>query len=208
MNARIDETTFGKWPALRLSNDKLEIVIAPTLGGKITSLRSIALEREWLWSNPYLPQRDPTGETDYVGGFDTGGWEEVFPTVDSCLVRNTPWSDQPLTDHGEIWRRPAEITCNPGTESASASISLRVSGEPLPFTFERTLTLAANDARFEIDYRLTNHADQPLPYIWSAHPLLNIEPGMRIDLPDHVQVVCTGGTGGDLPDLAVPFRGR
>ncbi len=28
MNARIDETTFGKWPALRLSNDKLEIVIA------------------------------------------------------------------------------------------------------------------------------------------------------------------------------------
>ena len=210
MTAKIKETTCGEWPALQMCNDTLELVIVPTLGGKITSLRSLLTNREWLWTNPYLPQRDPTERSDgaqsnYVGEFDTGGWDEVFPTVNSCLVQDTPWGDTPLTDHGEIWRRPAEVASTTSSNGALASVTLRAGGEPLPFTFERAFTLAANEARFEIAYRLTNHADQPLPYIWAAHPLLNIEPGMRIDLPDQVKVTCTSGTGEDLPEFGKLF---
>jgi hypothetical protein len=210
MTAKIEETTFGKWSALRLSNDELDFVIAPALGGKITSLRSAPTNRQWLWSNPYLPQRDPAfrtdrSQTDYVDGFDTGGWDEVFPTIDSCFLKDTPWGDGPLADHGEIWRRPAEVTFTTGNDSTSASVLLRIGGQPLPFTFERRFTLAADEARFEIVYRITNHAEHPLPYIWAAHPLLRIEPGMRIDLPEHVVLSCAAGTGDNLPAFGRGF---
>ena len=168
MTAKIAEDTFGQWRALRLCNDQLEIVIVPTLGGKIISCRSVLSGREWLWTNPHLPQRDPAGQTDYVGGFDTGGWDELFPTVESCLVPNTPWGDHPLSDHGEIWRRRPTSRPTETNHDESSSISLRVNGEPLPFTFERTLTLAANEARLEIAYRLTSRAHRPLPYIWAC----------------------------------------
>lgn len=200
MNAEIKETTCGGFSLLHMSNGKLDLRIAPSLGGKITSISSVRSGREWLWVNPHLAQRDPIGQTDYVGAFDTGGWDEVFPTVNPCRLPNTPWGDATLSDHGEIWRRPAEVTSTTGNR-----VCLRTIGDPLPFSFERALTLAGDSPMFDIAYRLINHADQPLPYTWAAHPLLNIEPGMRINLPPGVEACITGWFGKNSPQIAKPF---
>ena len=200
MNAEIKETTSGGSSLLHMRNGTLDLKIAPSLGGKITSICSAASGREWLWVNPHLHQRDPTGHTDYVGEFDTGGWDEVFPTLNPCRLPNTPWGETTLSDHGEIWRRPAEVTT-----TTQRSVRLRTTGDPLPFSFERVLTLESEEPKFDIAYRLVNHTDQPLPYTWAAHPLLNIEPGMRINLPPGVQASITGWFGENPPQLGKLF---
>ena len=79
------QTTVSGLPAVSLSNDTLELVAIPEAGARITHLRRRA-GREWLWRNPRLPFRaapvePPLGPTDYVDRFDSGGWDECFPTI-------------------------------------------------------------------------------------------------------------------------------
>lgn len=62
------------------------------------------------------------------------------------------------------------------------------------------------------EYELTSLADQPLPILWSQHPVFRLEPGTRLELPGVTEVVRTSQAGIDLPPrsswpLAAPFSG-
>jgi hypothetical protein len=41
-----------------------------------------------------------------------------------------------------------------------------------------------------VDYTIANHGHAPLQFIWSLHPLLAIEPGMRLRLPPEARFNC------------------
>ena len=64
--------------------------------------------------------------------------------------------------------------------------------------------------RFE--YVATNNADAPLQFIWSAHPLLAIEPGMQLRLPPSARFNKWSTIPADLlpqeNDLRFPLRVR
>ena len=48
-----------------------------------------------------------------------------------------------------------------------------------------------------VDYALTNRSDAPLPYLWAAHPLIAMAPGMALVLPAGTR--CRVATAVGLP---------
>ncbi|MEI6915857.1 MAG: DUF5107 domain-containing protein, partial [Armatimonadota bacterium] len=52
-----DTLSIGGTPVVRLENDHLIVDVAPSIGGRITSLVDKRTGEEWLWRNPTLPLR-------------------------------------------------------------------------------------------------------------------------------------------------------
>jgi galactose mutarotase-like enzyme len=205
MGPSLETTRIDSFPAVALSNDTLRVVVIPELGGKIISLMSRGTGREWLWRNPLLPLRlPPPGSTNF-GMFDSGGWDEIFPTVNPCRVPDSTWGDRNLTDHGELWYRPWKMLSADANGNAAATLALAVEDADLPFRFQRTLSLASGTGPLTASYELTNRTDRPLPYIWAAHPLLAIEPGDTIHLPRGARVSSTGQIGIEFAPHELPF---
>ena len=71
---------------IRLVNESLSLEILPSVGGKISSIFDKSSGQEWLWTNPWLPLRQPVYGESYVGSLDFGGWDEIFPSVDPCRI--------------------------------------------------------------------------------------------------------------------------
>jgi galactose mutarotase-like enzyme len=183
----------------------MRLAVLPELGGKIVSLRDIATDFDWLWHHPALPMRRPMPGESYVEHHDTGGWDEILPTVDPCRVPGSPWGDEPLTDHGVLWGRLWHAgSCD------DQSVSLQLHDAGLPIAMSRRIELAAGAGPLRIDYELTNRTDQPLPFIWAAHPLIAIEPGMRIELPHRpdgsTMATCVGGACSMIDTRSIPLH--
>lgn len=168
---------------LALSNDRLSLAVVPEAGGKIASLRSRASGREWLWTNPHLPLAKPVYGASYIERQDFGGWDEIFPSVAPAKVE-----DFDIPDHGDLAVLPWEVA-----EQAPDRVKMAVTTRFAPVRFERTLTLEG--ARLRADYRMANLGVKPVPYLWCAHPLLALEPGMTIELPKGGAMRIDGGVG-------------
>lgn len=195
MSIQLDHTRVGSWQAVTLANDAMRVVVVPELGGKIVSLVSRHSGREWLWRNPHLPHRIPPSEPVDFGPFDTGGWDEIFPTITPCQVPNSGWGDRTLTDHGDLWCRPWQTVSARLIPGEAASLTLAVDDLALPFRFERTLTMRAGRSPLTVDYEVVSRSNISLPYLWAAHPLLAIEPGDSIRLPAGTRITLIGCFG-------------
>lgn len=184
MSASIKDITHANFPAIELSNEKMSTIVIPRLGAKIASLRSLESGREWLWSNPHLPLAEPQYRGPYTEKFDSGGWDELLPTIDACEMTGTPWAGQRLTDHGELWYRDWQVVEREVMEDDGAVILvMETTGDPFPFKLRRTLRLESESATLTAQYRLENLGEVSLPYVWACHALFKIEPGMKIELP-------------------------
>jgi len=205
VRARLKHTHVGEWPSITLVNDALQLLVIPELGGKIVSLKSRRTGREWLWSNPHIPHAKPSHDALNFGMYDSGGWDEIFPTIDPCSVPDTAWGERQLTDHGELWYQPWQVDAARITENRSAELKLVVDDMDLPFRFGRTLTLNGNRGSLRVHYEVLNRSELPLPFIWAAHPLFAIEPGDAIILPPSTIVSSTGNVGLSLAGDSLPF---
>jgi hypothetical protein len=177
--------------AIRLESDFLELMLLPACGGKIISLRRRPSGREWLWRNPHLPPRRPTYGADYNRELDSGGWDEIFPSVSPCRVTFGSRRDVVIPDHGEVVGLPWQVKA---ADTGAAQLSVECLA--LPFRFIRHVRLAPASARVEFCYQLQNLADEALPFLWTAHPLLNLAPGMRLGLPAGTRARVAAVAGG------------
>jgi len=162
---------------LRLQNEHASLVVLPTLGGKIVSLRSRTTGTQFLWQDPTRPYRIPQ-YGDNFGDYDASGWDECFPSIAECAYPVSPWSGSVVPDHGELWSIPWT-----GAQPNNTTLYLHTYGVRFPYHFEKWIRLAPAAAGFTFAYRVTNLSPFAFPYIWSAHPLLAAEEGMRILLP-------------------------
>lgn len=185
---RAHESVFEGFRALTVENDLISCTMLPELGGKLSSLRDLRTGREWLWRNDCIPYRRDFNSSSYVREADTGGWDECFPTVAPCLYPQEPWQGVEIPDHGELWMQPWETELSAEPHDASIVVRARVPGNKLPYVFERAITLVADAATLRFDYTLRSQTQAPLSFIWSAHPIFAIEPGMRIMLPDDARM--------------------
>jgi len=176
------QTTVAGLPALSLYNDDLELLAVPSAGARITHLRR-RRGREWLWRNPVLPLavppiEPPTSPTAYVDRYDSGGWDECFPTVGPCPL---PGADPAvaLPDHGELWcaEWQHDLLANAEVTTWRSVTQCRT----VPAEFQREVTLDGEAIQF--DYRLRSKGAVPFPYLWVAHPLFAIQPGTLLELP-------------------------
>lgn len=170
---------------IEIATGALALVAIPALGGKISSLRDTRSGREWLWRHPRMPYRRVPHGSSYVQLADTGGWDECFPSVSGCAYPSPPWAGTAVQDHGELWSQTAE--CWLGKRGDTLVLHTRWQGVALPYRFERAIALTAGSAAMAIEYGVTNIGDAPLEYIWCAHALLAIEPGMRLLAPEQAR---------------------
>jgi hypothetical protein len=171
--------TIAGAPAVTLANDAVRAVVVPALGGKIASLVHVPSGREWLWQNPVLPHRSPEYDGDFVRDFDTGGWDECFPAIRGDFFPAGPWRGTLIPDHGELWCLPWEVV-----SARDDALTLRVSGVRFPVVFTRTLRLRPTG--LGISYEVENLASEPFPFLWCAHPLVAVRPGMELHIPSAI----------------------
>lgn len=193
----------GPFDAHTMSNGRVRLTIVPELGGKITSIFHLASGREWLWRNPHLPQKSVVYDASYVTEFDTGGLDECFPAVSGGPYPGEPWAGTQIPDHGELWCQPWDIVRSEHT-AERLSLSLTCYGARFPYRFMRTLSMTADSPTITLDYEVENLSNFDFPFIWSSHPLLAIEEGMRITLPPAVDTVHRDASAGGQAALAWP----
>jgi len=181
-----------------------ELTMVPALGGRIIGLRSRRTGREWCWHRPGADWLWANRAGDDFGTSPQAGIDECVPSVARC-----EWRKRTIPDHGEVWFQswkldPAELAAG----RLRAVVRLPVS----PFVFGRTIS-AGPDAAFVFDYELTNLGGAAEPFLWSLHPLFNILPGDRLELPAGVRRLrLNGGLGvpitfGDVWAYPEPFPG-
>jgi len=139
---------------INISNG-FRVQLDPEHGGRWASLTD-ASGREWLWNRPD-PARFRVRPGDAF--VDVGGLEECFPT----LAGSNP-------DHGQIWTRPWQPS---RVDAESATMTVRWAQTELARTIVCTPTAV------RADYRLRGPAG--LQFIWSAHAMLDLTVGARIE---------------------------
>jgi galactose mutarotase-like enzyme len=171
--------------AIALREDELEAIVVPSAGMRMTNLRR-PRGREWLWRSEQLPLTRPVAGRSYVDTADSGGWDECFPTVAPSPLPGAPDGAPQLPDHGELWA--ASWRSSVYEHAGGTTLSASMTGQLLPYEFHRDVTLAPDEPVVRLSYRLRHLGDTPFPWIWSAHPLLNVQPGSLLELPTLRQV--------------------
>jgi hypothetical protein len=207
VTARLTWETWGSWPSMRLATDRVALTVVPAIGGRVVSLADLRTGREWLVQGTPLTEdeaRSWSAEDAVFGGRVSFGWDECLPTVAPC-PDPLAGGAAPLRDHGDQWGRPTETVWH---EAASA-LETRW---PLPrwrYEFTRTLSFE-DDTTVLAEYSLRNPTVQPRPVLWSIHPVLKLEPGSRIDVPDvdRARLTWANGLGDGSREVGWPWLTR
>lgn len=171
----IRRDTLSGFAAVERSNEKLRVVVVPSLGGRIVSLQDLRTGREWMWHPGEELRLFSNRPDDPFAASTLAGWDECVPTVDPCF-----WCGRNLPDHGEIWSLPwKEVSA---ASSQEDTLRLQIDLPLSPLRFVRTLRLAATQIVF--NYELSNLGDEPEAILWAMHPLFTIQDGDRIQLAD------------------------
>lgn len=159
-----------------LENEHLKVSLLPGFGGKISSLIHKQSGTEFL-KQPRVPvdQIDSPSYGDTFLPPHAFGFDECFPNITPEKYKlNGRIVDLP--DHGEIWSRECKVRVS------DDELILISTGVEINYRFEKRISLNAN--RVLITYTLVNNEKLPFQYIWSTHPLLAIDEGDQILLPE------------------------
>jgi len=179
------QTSVSGFPAVALRSALVELIAVPSIGMKLTNLRRLN-GREWLWRSDQIPLAPPKAGASFVETADSGGWDECFPTVGLCSLPGAPAGTPPLPDHGEMWSAAWGSSVYETADGTTLAGSAR--GTILPYEFQREITLDLREPVVRFRYLLRHTGDTPFPWIWSCHPLLNVQPGSVLTLPGVTQV--------------------
>jgi galactose mutarotase-like enzyme len=180
-----------------IGNDEVELVVVPELGAKIISLKNMRTRREWLWhptDHLKLFRNDPQ---DDFSASPLAGIDECLPTISSCA-----WRGRDLPDHGEAWNQPWQVDEN-ALQNGILTTSITLKSSPL--TFNRTIELRGNEVKFK--YQLTNLSGADEPFIWAMHPLLRLQSGDALEMPQSTRELLNGETWMDAVASAIPENG-
>jgi galactose mutarotase-like enzyme len=188
------QISVSGFPAIALRSSLVEVVAVPTIGLKLTNLRRLN-GREWLWRSDQIPLTPPRAAASYVETADSGGWDECFPTVGPCPVPGAPPGTALLPDHGELWS--AAWTSSVFESKEGTTLAGSAAGLAFPYEFHRRVILHPEEPLLRFEYLLRHTGDAPFPWIWSCHPLLNVQPGSILNLSDVAQVKVASIQGRD-----------
>ena len=178
----IRQTRVGWVDAFIVDNGLLRLTVLPELGGRIVSMVRLESGYEYLLQPPD-PERAYRQRSygDRFEDYERGGFDECAPTVAECLYPEEPFLASQLPDHGDVWCLPSEV------EVVGKEIRLTSSIRSLPLRFRKRVQLQENTVK--LDYEVTSLSQSIVKFLWSAHPLLRVEPGAEIILPPEVKEV-------------------
>jgi hypothetical protein len=197
MNTLVKKSTVRRersFSSFLLSNGMVKVEVVPELGTRIISLKNLRTEREWLWHPHGGLKLFSNQANDDFSKSPLVGVDECFPTIAPCI-----WNGRALPDHGELWSAAWQVDDAAWENSVlTTRLTLAVS----PFRFERTIKLEGNEVH--LNYKLTSHSDREEKFLWAFHPLLRLQPGDRLNLPESTRVQLNGADWVDAIDSAVP----
>jgi hypothetical protein len=176
--------------------------IVPALGGKISVLEIGG--REWLWTNDAIAPREYVDGAEYAETADTGGYDECFPTVAACRLPASArqFASLQLPDHGELWSTWPAVTVETTADGQVATCVWE--GRRMPYVFTRAVRIAPS-GDVVMRYEVRNTGPEPLPFVWSSHPLLPLTEQTWLDLPAGSSVR-VDGRHGEAVHMAEDFR--
>jgi galactose mutarotase-like enzyme len=193
----IEHRTWGEWPSIRLFTPAVELEVVGQVGARIVSLRDRRRDREWLvQGEPPTELEQMAWATEGVsfGGRESFGWDECLPTTSVCPDPLDP--DGPaLRDHGDQWGRGAYLSL----DVEEGAVVHTWSGPRWGYRMSRRLSFEDNQTLL-VEYLVASIATQALPIHWAQHPVLKLEPGSYLDLPEVEQARRSWQHGIDLPD--------
>lgn len=177
-----------------LANRRVEISVIPELGARVLSLKNQSTGREWMWRPPGPLRLFRNAAGDDFSRSPLAGADECLPTIASCA-----WQGRQLPDHGEAWSAPWALDPQAWERGIiRTKLTLPIS----PFTFERSIKIRGNE--ISLEYCLRNHATTEQRFLWAWHPLLSLQSGDRLVLPDSTRATLDGAMWLDKIDTAVP----
>lgn len=158
-----------------LESECLRVLIDPRTGGKIRSFVSKHSGKEFFYT-------DRRGRRELGSDYsrhDISGFDECFPTVWPCAYPEGKHQGVPMGDHGHLWQRPWQSHVELDRVEMFQDVA------QFQTRFQRTCRL--DSARsLRLDYAIANHGDEPLKYLYSAHPLLAAGGDARLVLPEEI----------------------
>ena len=158
-------------PLVRLESDRLQVDLAPSIGGRIVSLIEKRSGHEFLWRNPALPLQKLPPCSDYDPNF-FGGIDELLP---NDMRENIQGINCP--DHGELWTTVLDH------QNQGQRLKLRGKLPLFGLLYEREISLPDGSARLDFSYRISNPTNQPRTFLWKLHAALAVAAGDVIDCP-------------------------
>ena len=170
---------------IRFDTNPFSLCIAPSLGGKITSLIYKKTGKEFLTRS-----RTDYKTRNYDGNFkdyERDGADECFPAVEAGAYPTYPWKGTHVPDHGEVWTLPWEY------QLKQNRLHMSVQGLRFPYILERKISceeLARKSAPYlRLSYTVRNLSPYPFSFIYAFHPLFQVQSGCQILLPNDTKVV-------------------
>ena len=163
-----------------ISNERVELTIAPEWGARVTSLKDRVSGRQWLLEGPLAGD---TSDEAFYGPVESLGWDECFPSVSPCEHKD--WKGT-IRDHGILWGRHWRVRSGNGESTASFD------GDG--FRFQRRLRLLQDG--LVAHYSVRNTASSAFEYMWSQHCLLATRPGDELHLNGIGNLRVSGGMRG------------
>ncbi|MGG1555052.1 hypothetical protein [Paenibacillus ferrarius] len=173
------ESIYRGVPSVVGESAGLRVELVPGRGGKVVSFSSRVTGKEWVFQTdvPLEPLRYGMNWDDG----DRGGWDEMFPTILACPCPDEPWRGTGFPDHGEVWSLPWSYAIE------GDQLRMWVHGVKVPYVLSKTYTLQAS--RLCTRYEVRNPTPFAFSYLWCAHNLLAIEPGMKVLVPHGLDTV-------------------
>ncbi|ANY70030.1 hypothetical protein BBD42_28655 [Paenibacillus sp. BIHB 4019] len=166
-----------------MESTALRMTILPDCGGKIQSIYDKKRDQELLYQNDAdVPYKRSKYDDSYASG-DVSGFDEVFPSIESCYYPSPPWQGTRIPDHGEVWSLSWEQE-----HISDFAINLSVHGVRFPYKLEKTIQFV-NENAIRISYRVHNFSEYEMPFIWAPHALWVCDKDMRVVLPSSIQKV-------------------
>ena len=179
-----------------LANEEVELAVVPELGAKIISLKDLRTGREWLWHPPDGARLFKNDLSDDFSASPLVGIDECLPTIEPCC-----WQGRELPDHGEVWSMPWQMDAGAWKNGIlKTRARLKIS----PFELNRTIELQGNNIL--ISYELHNLGKMEESFLWAMHPLLRLETGDQLVLPDSTRQLLNGEVWVDAVTSAIPDR--
>lgn len=161
--------------AIVLSNADLLLVAIPEHGGKIASLVRQQSGYEYLLQTISGQNYSQLAYAEDFENGDLSGFDECIPTIAKSRYPSEPAAGKQLPDHGDVWSLPSKL------EVVGEKVSFITSLYSLPLRFTKTVQLHGSTVR--LDYEVMNLSHSALKFLWSAHPLLNVQHQAEIVLP-------------------------
>ncbi len=171
-----------------LENEFLRVRLVREEGGRVASITSKDSSLEFLLhSQPGRGRCKPGMQAAFRDGA-CAGIEECLPSVGAC---GSGTEGGPVPDHGDFWQLAWKVEGAPDESSQR----LMATGFSRTLRFRKRARLRGRT--LYLDYSVENTGDKPTSFLYACHPLLAVDVGDRVVLPEEVTRLSLNSSRGD-----------